>query len=104
VLENRSQGLPVVQAPGEAEALCGALNAAGLVDGVATVDGDAFLFGASMVFKELSLSAANPKTCSIARLAGRQLTEDLCSPSVLMYTRETMGREAEASRLIRLQM
>ena len=57
----------MVQAPGEAEATCGALNAAGLVDGVATVDGDALLFGASVVYKELGLSTSQPKACSLAR-------------------------------------
>ena len=39
----RALGTPVVFAAGEAEATCAALDAAGLVDGVFTEDGDAFL-------------------------------------------------------------
>ena len=38
-------GVPVVFAAGEAEATCAALDAAGVVDGVFTEDGDAFLCG-----------------------------------------------------------
>lgn len=49
------QGLHVIQAPGEAEALCGALNESGLVDCVQTKDSDAFLFGAQHVFRTLDL-------------------------------------------------
>lgn len=65
------QGLQSVQAPGEAEAVCGALNEAGIVDAVATVDGDALLFGASVVYKELSLCFQNPKMCAMSRCVGR---------------------------------
>jgi len=47
----------VVAAPGEAEATCAALDAAGLVDGCATADADALLFGARCVFCTLKLTA-----------------------------------------------
>lgn len=56
----RAQGLPVVQAPGEAEAMCAALNAEGYVQGVHTPDSDALLFGAERVYKELSLLCNTP--------------------------------------------
>ncbi len=47
----------MVAAPGEAEATCAALDAAGLVDGCATADADALLFGARCVFCTLRLTA-----------------------------------------------
>lgn len=46
-------GLPFVIAPAEAEAQCAALDAAGLVDGVATDDNDVFLFGGRRVYRHL---------------------------------------------------
>ena len=49
------QGLPVVQAPGEGEAMCAALNEAGLVHACATCDGDVLLFGAQTTFHTLKL-------------------------------------------------
>ena len=49
------QGLPVVQAPGEGEAMCAALNEAGLVHACATCDGDVLLFGARTTFHTLKL-------------------------------------------------
>ena len=55
----RLMGVPVLDAPCEAEATCAALNARGLVDACATGDGDALLFGATTVFKTLKLSAAS---------------------------------------------
>eukprot|EP00873_Tetraselmis_striata_P004534 jgi/Tetstr1/424798/TSEL_015301.t1 len=72
----RAMGLPVVQAPGEAEATCGALNALGVVDGVATKDGDALLYGAETVYKELTLSAQVPRSslavvCRMASVRAR---------------------------------
>ncbi len=56
----RHLGLPVVRAPGEAEATCAALDRLGCVDGCATADGDALLFGATRVYKKLNLSADFP--------------------------------------------
>jgi 5'-3' exonuclease len=55
VLAVLKQGLPVVVAPGEAEAMCAALNRRGHVDGVATSDVDALLFGAEVVYRTLKL-------------------------------------------------
>ncbi len=45
----------MVQAPGEGEAMCAALNAGGLVDACATFDGDVLLFGAHTVYHTLKL-------------------------------------------------
>ncbi|XP_002741315.1 flap endonuclease GEN homolog 1-like [Saccoglossus kowalevskii] len=47
-------GVPYIQATGEAEAMCALLNKEGLVDGVFTEDGDAFLYGAKKVYKNLT--------------------------------------------------
>lgn len=44
-------GVPVLEAKGEAEALCAELNRKGLVDACITADSDAFLFGAKCVIK-----------------------------------------------------
>lgn len=52
------QGLPVFHAPGEAEAVCAALAAAGCVDAVATFDSDALLYGAETVYQTLKLSVS----------------------------------------------
>ena len=60
-------GLRAVDAPGEAEATCAALNARGLVDACATGDGDALLFGATTVFKTLKLYADNPELSRLER-------------------------------------
>lgn len=52
----RSMGLQCVQGPGEAEAFCAHLNAAGFVDGVISQDSDCFAYGARRVFRNFSLS------------------------------------------------
>ncbi|KAI0123671.1 PIN domain-like protein [Xylariales sp. AK1849] len=46
-------GLPWLVAPGEAEAQCSKLEEAGIVDGVVTEDGDAFIFGSRLVIRRL---------------------------------------------------
>lgn len=51
------QGVPVIQANGEAEATCAALNFNGLVDAVHSSDSDSLLFGASTVYRHMSLVA-----------------------------------------------
>uniref|UniRef100_S4RV54 XPG-I domain-containing protein n=1 Tax=Petromyzon marinus TaxID=7757 RepID=S4RV54_PETMA len=55
-----SLGLPCLQAAGEGEALCAALDAAGLVHGCFTDDGDAFLYGARTVYRGLAASDQDP--------------------------------------------
>ncbi|ESO10089.1 hypothetical protein HELRODRAFT_167939 [Helobdella robusta] len=53
-------GLPYVQAAGEAEAMCAYLNQEGVVDGCITNDGDAFLYGARMVFRHFTINQKDP--------------------------------------------
>lgn len=53
----------MVQAPGEGEALCAALNQQGLVDGCATLDGDVLLFGAQTVYHTFKLQVSVGCTC-----------------------------------------
>ncbi|KAL0042957.1 hypothetical protein WJX79_005070 [Trebouxia sp. C0005] len=69
-----NMGLPVVQAPGEGEAMCAALNAAGLVDACATFDGDVLLFGAHTVYHTLKLQSNQPQNSEVLKveLAGIQ--------------------------------
>lgn len=50
---------------GEAEALAAALNSRGLCDGVLTTDGDAFLFGARRVLKNLEASSVTLSATSV---------------------------------------
>lgn len=62
------QGLPVFYAPGEAEAVCAALNRAGCVDAAASSDSDTLLYGAETLLHTLKLQvgggqAASPSTC-----------------------------------------
>jgi hypothetical protein len=62
-----AMGFPVIQAPGEAEATCAALCTAGLVDGVASFDGDTLIFGAEVVYPAVKLSATQEKTCCLTK-------------------------------------
>lgn len=54
-------GVPWVTAAGEAEAMCAFLDSQGLVDGCITNDGDAFLYGAQIVYRNFNI---NSKVCS----------------------------------------
>ena len=62
-----AQGLPVIRAPGEAEALCAALARAGAVDAVVTRDADALLHGAETVYPTFSLSTTAPRKAELER-------------------------------------
>lgn len=53
-----SLGLPWIQAPGEAEATCAALQKEGLVDACATKDSDTLVLGASKVFHTIKLAVS----------------------------------------------
>ncbi|XP_060556631.1 flap endonuclease GEN homolog 1-like, partial [Ruditapes philippinarum] len=53
-------GIPYIQSKGEAEALCALLNANGLVDGCLTNDGDAFLYGATTVYRNFTMNSKDP--------------------------------------------
>ncbi|CAI0425227.1 unnamed protein product, partial [Linum tenue] len=56
-------GMPVLQANGEAEALCAQLNREGHVDACITADSDAFLFGAQCVIKSIKPNSKEPFEC-----------------------------------------
>ncbi|KAK9836481.1 hypothetical protein WJX74_001392 [Apatococcus lobatus] len=62
-----AMGLPTVEAPGEAEATCAALNEAGLADAVASRDGDALVFGATCVYHSLRLQTAVPGNAELQK-------------------------------------
>ncbi|XP_041365061.1 uncharacterized protein LOC121380345 [Gigantopelta aegis] len=53
-------GIPYIQSKGEAEAMCAALNACGLVDACITNDGDAFLYGARKVYRNFTMNSKDP--------------------------------------------
>ncbi|XP_078255413.1 flap endonuclease GEN homolog 1 [Rhinoraja longicauda] len=53
-------GNPWVCAAGEAEAMCAYLNENGYVDGCVTNDGDAFLYGAQTVYRNLTINTKDP--------------------------------------------
>lgn len=57
-------GLPAVQAPGEAEAMCAALQMAGLVQGCATKDSDTLALGASRVYHTINLAVSRCAACA----------------------------------------
>ncbi|KAG2404383.1 Flap endonuclease GEN-like 1 [Vigna angularis] len=56
-------GMPVLQAKGEAEALCAQLNSEGHVDACITADSDAFLFGAKCIIKCFCPNSKEPFEC-----------------------------------------
>ncbi|KAM7538019.1 hypothetical protein Aperf_G00000074541 [Anoplocephala perfoliata] len=56
----RALGVPCIASPGEAEAMCAFLNMENLVDGCITNDSDAFLYGATVVYRHFSLKSRDP--------------------------------------------
>ena len=47
-------GIPVIQAPCEAEAQCGVMNKLGKVDAVITEDTDCLVFGTQVMIRDLN--------------------------------------------------
>eukprot|EP00794_Sanderia_malayensis_P007415 gene7415-8235_t len=60
----RLLGIPVVKSEGEAEACCALLNKEKVADGCITEDGDTFLYGGKIVYKNLGISAKDPHVFS----------------------------------------
>nr|CDS17032.1 flap endonuclease GEN 1 [Echinococcus granulosus] len=60
-------GVPCIASPGEAEAMCAFLNMENLVDACVTEDGDAFLYGATLVYRHFSLDARVESRLSLCR-------------------------------------
>ncbi|CAH8449365.1 unnamed protein product [Schistosoma turkestanicum] len=58
-----SFGIPWVQSPGEAEAICAFLNSNKLVDACITNDGDAFLYGAETVYRHFTMDSRDSSVC-----------------------------------------
>ncbi|EFX76723.1 hypothetical protein DAPPUDRAFT_33887, partial [Daphnia pulex] len=52
-------GVVTITSMGEAEAACAGLNHQGVVEGCITIDGDAFLYGAKTVYRNLSTDIHN---------------------------------------------
>ena len=73
----RLMGVPVIQAPGEAEAQCSYLNKTGKIDAVCTEDTDSLVFGTQILIREIN-NKKEP-VCEVTRekvLSGLNLTED----------------------------
>ncbi|XP_046339570.2 uncharacterized protein LOC124120732 isoform X2 [Haliotis rufescens] len=65
-------GIPYIHSRGEAEAMCAALDAAGLVDACITDDGDVFLYGARTVYKNFTMNNKDPHVESFSMAAIEQ--------------------------------
>ena len=73
----RLMGVPVIQAPGEAQAQCSYLNKVGKIDAVCTEDTDSLVFGTQILIREIN-NKKQP-VCEVTRqkvLNGLDLTED----------------------------
>mmetsp|Transcript_52648 Transcript_52648/g.125778 ORF Transcript_52648/g.125778 Transcript_52648/m.125778 type:complete len:410 (+) Transcript_52648:50-1279(+) len=70
-------GVPAVQAPSEAEALCVALALAGRVEAVATEDMDALAFGAPLLLRFINQAASSPKTSFLQRIQREEVLKGL---------------------------
>lgn len=79
--------MPVLEAKGEAEALCAQLNYEGHVDACITADSDAFLFGANCVIKCIHpnsrVSSAHSLSLSLLIPSHNVLTGEICVLSCL---------------------
>ncbi|KAH0472692.1 MAG: hypothetical protein KVP17_003263 [Porospora cf. gigantea B] len=73
----RLMGLPVVEAPCEAEAQCAVLCRAGRVQGVATEDADTLCFGSPILVRYMNVSASRQKTQPILSIDLQAILEDL---------------------------
>jgi hypothetical protein len=93
-------GIPFLVAPMEAESQCAWLRSAGLVDGIITDDSDVFLFGGSVVYKnvfnankyvelysldrmETSMGLFRPMLVLLAYLLGSDYTEGIAGIGVV---------------------
>ena len=79
-------GIPYVNAPFEAEAQCAALERLSLVDGTATEDSDALLFGSQRVYKCLFSRSSNPIEFTCRRITNELglTTDDLITMALFM--------------------
>lgn len=66
-------GVPVVRATGEAEATAAALNKHGLVDGVITADSDAFLYGATTVYRGVTVESIKRGLATRCEIGGHEV-------------------------------
>ena len=80
-------GIPVVQAPGEAEAQCASMCNEGAVFGAATEDMDALTFGTKRLLRHMTFSAARkvlrlPTRSSVSPHSPHDLPSDsgACAP------------------------
>ncbi|KAF6255043.1 PIN domain-like protein [Scenedesmus sp. NREL 46B-D3] len=60
-------GVPCVQAAGEGEAMCAALNLCGWAHACHTLDVDVLLFGALTVYRQMHLQTDDPRKSSLVR-------------------------------------
>uniref|UniRef100_A0A1A7WTW0 Gen endonuclease homolog 1 n=1 Tax=Iconisemion striatum TaxID=60296 RepID=A0A1A7WTW0_9TELE len=67
-------GVPVIQAPGDAEALCARLVADGVVDAVASEDMDTLPFGAKVLIRQLNAK----RDSDVVEYSLPKLLEELC--------------------------
>ena len=78
-------GVAWVQAPEEAEKLCAALNAARLVDGVISKDGDCVCFGARRVYRTFSSeNEAEIELLEMAKVESRFSRFDFIACAILL--------------------
>lgn len=80
-----AMGVAWCQAPEEAEKLCAALNAAGLVDGVISRDGDCVCFGARRVYRSFSSeNDAEIELLEMGKVEGKFTRFDFIACAILL--------------------